>query len=88
MKGQFFLARLGFALHGLRLAFRRESSLRLQSLAGAGVLAVLMVTRPAPVWWALGALAVGLVLVAELLNTALEALADRLHPEQIGRAHV
>ena len=46
------------------------------------MLALLLATRPAPLWWAVMALAVGLVLVAELINTALEAVVDRLHPER------
>lgn len=82
MKGQSFVRRLGFAAHGFYLAFCREQSFRSHVLAAGGVLAVLLVTRPSPVWWAIGALAVGLVLMAELFNTALEALADRLHPER------
>ncbi len=82
MKGQSFFRRLGFALAGLRTALLREPSFRFHLLAVVVVFAVLAVTRPAPVWWAVGFLAVGLVLVAELLNSALEALADRLHPEQ------
>ena len=81
MKGQSFLRRLVFALNGLRLAFTREQSFRFQVLGACGVMVVLAVTRPSAMWWAIGALAVGLVLVAELLNTALETLADRLHPE-------
>ncbi len=82
MKGQSFVKRLGFALAGLRCAARRESSFRTHLVATAIVFCVLGITRPAPLWWALCILAVGLVLVAELLNSALEALADRLHPEQ------
>ena len=82
MKGQPFIRRMGFALHGLRLAVQREGSLRTHLLAAALVLLVLLVTRPAAVWWALLALAVGLVLVAELINSALEALIDHLHPER------
>lgn len=81
MKGQSFVRRLGFAAHGFYLAFCREQSFRYHVLVAAAVLVVLLVTRPAPVWWAIGVLAVGLVLIAELFNTALEALADRLHPE-------
>jgi diacylglycerol kinase (ATP) len=38
--------------------------------------------RPAPVWWALVLLTNALVLAAELFNTAVEVLADHLHPEQ------
>ena len=82
MKGQPFRRRLGYAVHGLRLAVGREASLRTQLFAAAAVLALLLATRPAPLWWAAMALAVGLVLVAELINTALEAVVDRLHPER------
>lgn len=45
-----------------------KPSLRFQGPAGVGVLAVLLLTRPAPVWRALGAFAIGLAPVAELLN--------------------
>ncbi len=82
MKNQSFLRRLGFALAGLRCALLREASFRTHLLATVVVLSVLAITRSAPIWWAVGMLAVGLVLVAELLNSALETLADRLHPEQ------
>lgn len=82
MKGQAFARRLGFALAGLRLALRRERSLRSHALALAGVLMLLLLTRAPALWWALLGLASGLVLVAELLNSALETLADHLHPEQ------
>lgn len=81
MKGQAFARRLRFAIDGIYSAFRREHSFRLQALAGAGVLAVLALTRPPAVWWAMGVLAAGLVLMAELFNTAVEVLADHLHPE-------
>ena len=82
MKGQTFRRRLGFAIRGLALAVRRERSLRTQLLAAGMVLALLLATRPAAVWWALLLLACALVLVAELLNSALEALVDHLHPER------
>ncbi|HEY6611360.1 MAG TPA: diacylglycerol kinase [Pseudomonas sp.] len=89
MKGQPFIKRVGFALHGLRLAVQREGSLRTHLLAAAAVLVLLLATRPEALWWALLALAVGLVLVAELVNSALEALIDHLHPDshpEIGAA--
>jgi len=82
MKGQPFLRRLTFALQGLYLAFHREPSLRFHFLAGVGVLLVLLITQPSPIWWAIGALTIGLVIMAELMNAALETLADCLHPEQ------
>jgi undecaprenol kinase len=82
MKGQPFNRRLVFAIQGIYLAFRRERSMRFQVLAAACVLAVLMVTHPPALWWALGALTVGIVFMAELFNAALETLADHLHPEE------
>jgi diacylglycerol kinase (ATP) len=82
MKGQAFFKRLRYALCGLYVAFGREASLRFHALATAGVVATLAATRPSPLWWALGLLAIGLVIVAELLNTALETLSDHLHPER------
>lgn len=82
MKGQSFLKRLQFALQGIRLALQRERSLRVQTLAGAAVLTVLTVVQPAALWWAVAVLTIGMVIVAELINAALETLADHLHPEQ------
>jgi len=82
MKGQSFFKRLSFALQGLRVAFIREGSFRFHALAIAFVVAVLWATGASPVWWAIGALSVSLVLVAELMNTAVETLSDHLHPDQ------
>jgi undecaprenol kinase len=79
-KNQPLRARFGCALHGLHQALRAEASLRLQAVSALIVLAALLVLRPAPVWWALTLLAAALVLCAELLNTAIEQLADALHP--------
>ena len=40
-----------------------------------------MILQPQAIWWALIGIMIFLVLAAELLNTALEHLADHLHPE-------
>lgn len=82
MKGRGFRERLGFALHGLQLAISREKSFRAHVLAGGAVLCVLLVARPPLVWWMVLALTAGFVMVTELVNTALETLADHLHPER------
>ena len=81
MKNQPFHTRLFFALSGLASTLRSENSFRLHVIAAAVVLAALFWLRPAPVWWALAALTVSFVLAAELVNTAIEHLADHLHPE-------
>lgn len=80
MKNRPFRERIGFALAGIAAGWRRESSFRTQcGMAGLAVLA-LLVLRPTPVWWALIALLVGLILAFELINAALEGVIDLLHP--------
>ena len=81
MKNQPFLKRLSYSLQGIRTAWRLEASFRFQSLMALGVVAVLIALRPAAIWWALLLMNCGLVLAAELINTALEHTLDHLHPE-------
>lgn len=80
-KGRPLAERLGFAWHGIAAAWRDEASFRWQVAAAAAVVAVLVAVRPEPSWWAMLLLPAALVLAAELFNTALERVIDRLHPE-------
>jgi len=82
MKNQSLFHRLGFALHGLHSAWRTEHSFRTHVVATVLVVGVLLWLEPAPLWWAVAALTIGFVLAAEVFNTAVEGLADHLHPEQ------
>ena len=82
MKNRGFVVRLGCALAGLQAAWRKERSFRAQSGCALAAVILLLLLRPDPVWWALTGIMVMLVLAAELINTALEHLADHLHPEQ------
>ena len=81
MKNQPFLQRLSFSLQGIRSAWTQEASFRFQGFAALGVLVMLAVLRPPAIWWALLLLNCGLVLAAELFNTALEHALDHLHPD-------
>ncbi|MDP9064439.1 MAG: diacylglycerol kinase [Pseudomonadota bacterium] len=81
-KNQHFLRRLRYALAGVAYGIRNEHSFKTQAFAFAAALIALLIIRPAPVWWALIFLASAGILAAELLNTAIEVLADHLHPEQ------
>jgi len=81
MKNRPFWWRLGFAFRGIRAATLSEASFQTQlviAVAAAGLLAWL---RPPLVWVAMCVLSAAGVLALELVNTALERLADRLHPE-------
>jgi undecaprenol kinase len=80
-KNQAFAARLGFALRGLAYAVRTERSVRIQLLALVLVIAALVVLKPGALWWALVLISSSAVLAAELVNTAVERLADELHPQ-------
>lgn len=81
MKNQPFYRRLGFALQGIRSAWRAEASFRQQCVAALGVVAVLVWRQPPALWWAILLTMCGVVLAAELFNSALEAALDHLHPE-------
>ena len=80
-KNQSFFARLRFAMAGIAHGFRTERSFKTQALALLLVMLILLILRPAPLWWALVIISSAAVLSAELFNTAIERLADHLHPE-------
>jgi undecaprenol kinase len=80
-KNQPFHKRVGFALAGIGHAIRSEQSAKIQVGAFAIVVAALLILRPGPFWWALMMLASAGVFAAEMFNTAIEHLADHLHPE-------
>jgi diacylglycerol kinase (ATP) len=82
MKNLSFLRRVLFALAGVRFAWRTESSFKVHVVATIAVIGVLLWLRPSPLWWAIAALTIAFVLAAELFNTAVEGLADHMHPEQ------
>lgn len=73
--------RLGFAFAGLAHAVRGERSLQTQLVLLLAVIAALAYLRPPALWWALASLSAALVLAAELFNTAIEHLADHVHPD-------
>jgi undecaprenol kinase len=88
-KSQPMHKRMGYALAGLRAAWRDEASIRTEVLALLGWTGVLCWLRPAPVWWALSLSLLVCILAAELLNSALEAFIDHVHPQRhdvVGRA--
>jgi undecaprenol kinase len=80
VKNRPFRQRLGFALAGWRAGWRRERSFRAQTGLAGFALVALIVLRPAPVWWALVAILIALILALELVNGAIEAVIDLLHP--------
>lgn len=82
MKGMPFVYRLKFALRGLGAAFVHESSFRFHVAAAVAAITATLWISPPMAWIALVFLAVGLVLAAELINTALEHALDGLHSQE------
>jgi diacylglycerol kinase (ATP) len=82
MKNQPLLRRSWYALNGILSAAKIESSFRTELVLAAIAAIGLTWLRPPLVMVALCVIAAGLVLAVELLNTSIEHLADRLHPEQ------
>jgi undecaprenol kinase len=82
MKNQHFIRRFGFALNGIKIAFKNENSFRTQIIVAIFVPIALLILDVNLIWWAITVIVIAMVLAAELFNTALEALADHLHPLQ------
>lgn len=72
------------ALHGIRIALKTERSFRLQVAAALCVVLSILILPVTPVESAVLLLAVGAILVLELLNSMIERMMDlfkpRLHP--------
>ena len=81
MKNRTFWHRLGFAVAGIVAVWQRERSFRTQAAAAVAALVVTLYLRPGLLWVAAVVLSVALVLALELLNSALEAMIDHLHPD-------
>ena len=82
MKNRGFAERLAFAVAGLKAGWQRERSFRTHVVFAGLAAGALLVLRPAPVWWGLVAVVIALVLALELVNSAIEAIIDLLHPGQ------
>jgi diacylglycerol kinase (ATP) len=82
MKNQSIWKRFGYALQGIQASIRTERSFRAHIAVAVFVVAVLLVTRPAPLWWGLMLLTTSVMMAVELVNTAVEKLVDFIHPGQ------
>lgn len=80
-KNRAFFRRLAFALHGLQVAWRGESSFRTHVVVALLVIVAAAMLQATPVWWAVLILTISAVISVELINTAIEHLADHVQPE-------
>jgi diacylglycerol kinase (ATP) len=83
------IAACGYSLRGLRAAFKYEEAFRLELLALLIMLPLAFWLGQSPLEYALLIGALLLVLIVELINSAIEAVVDRVgieHNELSGRA--
>ena|SRR3989338_4217692 len=76
------------ALDGLRIAFSTQPNFRVHSLIAALVLTTAVILKLSRLEWLVLLVAVTLVLVAEMINTSLEAATDLLAPEYQSQAKI
>ena len=76
------LRSFGFALTGLRYAFRTQANFRIHIVISLAVIAIGLGVQLGPIEWAVLIVTMMIVLAAELMNTALEATLDRVSVEQ------
>jgi diacylglycerol kinase len=76
------LASYGHGIRGLRLAFRYEPAMRIHLAAALVVILANVVLGVSRTEWLITLMLIGLVWAAEVFNTALEKLGDRITKEQ------
>ena len=74
-------SKFGYAFRGLRRAFRTQHSFAIHLLIACVVVAAAAVLRVTTIEWGLIVAAIGMVLVAETFNTAIESLARAVHTQ-------
>ena len=70
-----------FALQGFRTALRQERNIKVRLAGGAFAVAMGLILRIDAVSWAVVLVCCGMVIAAELLNTAIETVVDLVSPE-------
>jgi diacylglycerol kinase (ATP) len=70
-----------YAFRGVRWMIRHEPNMRFHLVAATGVLIAAAAFRLPIEQWAALVFAITLVLLGEVLNTAIEAVLDLVHPE-------
>ena len=70
-----------YAGRGVMVALRRENNFRYHLLATAGALVTGWLTAFTVTEWCLVLMLIGMVYASEIINTAIEKLMDKLHPD-------
>jgi len=81
VKSQSIPQKIRNAYNGIVFTFNTESNFRFHCYSAILVFVIFLFLQPSLIWWALISICIGLVIAAELANTAIEVLLDHIHPE-------
>ncbi|MBX2926213.1 MAG: diacylglycerol kinase family protein [Saprospiraceae bacterium] len=70
-----------YAFNGLADVFRTQANMRIHAAAAAAAICLGLFFKITAVEWCMVALAIGMVLLAEVFNTAIEYLTDLASPD-------
>ena len=83
-KESFFINRIksiGFAFKGAMLLIKTESSIQVQLVIGVLMTIIGFIVGLSTTEWIIQMLTIGLIISLESMNTAIEEIADFIHPE-------
>lgn len=80
------MKRFRYAFKGIFFAFKTQSNIRIHTIAALLVTIAGFIFKLSLVEWGLVIFAIGLVLVSELINTAIESLVDVISPAHSEKA--
>jgi len=76
-----FVSRILYGCKGIQYAWQTEKSFRNHVFGLVAMVATLSIIQPKLLWWGLALMASLTAISFEMLNSALESLADHLHPD-------
>ncbi|MBO9593323.1 MAG: diacylglycerol kinase family protein [Niabella sp.] len=79
------LRSVGYAVSGLKTAFRSEQNFRIHAVAALTVVLLAFIFRVTVYEWGIIILCISAVTGAELINTAIEKICNLVHPQTDAR---
>ena len=77
-----FLTSFGWARHGLKTVWKEERNFRIETFIAILVIIAGFIRNFTPVQWLFLIIAIALVLLAEIVNTAIEDICDVIEPNK------
>jgi len=88
VKHRSLIKAFGYAFEGIAYSVRTQHNMRIHLVIAVCVLIISIFLRLTPLEWAIILICIGLVIMTEMLNTAIEAIVDLVSPEYHNLAKV